>query len=703
MRVAPGYFATLGVPAFLGRTFGASEEAPGGDGVLVLSHRTWRTYFDGHHDVIGRVVSLTSVLTPNPAATLRQYQIVGVMPEGFDAANPQMEFWIPVVWNPQAAGAFTARLAGGATLAAATAELGSALRQLRGTDDRTSYALEPMLDGIVEPIRPALLMLMGAALCVLLVACVNVGNLVLARMNERRSEIAVRTALGAGRGRLARQLASESIIVVAVSCAVGLVVAFVALRGLTALARTMARLDLGSEPNFPRLDEVALDWSLLLVVAAASLAIGAAVGLLPALARAHPTRSMEHLRVSASTALAGFSLFRRGRTRAVLVLVEMALALVLLTGGGLMIHSFIKLSSVETGFDPTDVLTFQVALPAERYPLARLKSFADDVVARLRAVPGVTAAAHGQLPLVMLVDRFGFSRQPNAPRPPGNNPAIVRLVSRDYFKTMGIALKRGRGFGATDAAGSGRVTVINEALAAQAFAGEDPIGTRVFFGPDDRPWEVVGVAANVRLLGLDQTATAQVFVLPAQWPGDNVFPLGPYFAVRAPVDRSDLLRQVQQIVTALEPSGGVFNATTMASIVSNRISRPRLYTTLLGSFAAVAVVLALVGVYGVIAYTVSQRTREIGIRIALGAEPSRILRLVVTESLWIAAAGIAGGLAAAVALSRLLTGLVFGVEPLDVGTLAAITAAFIVLIAIAAWIPSRRATRVAPIVALRAE
>jgi predicted permease len=368
-----------------------------------------------------------------------------------------------------------------------------------------------------------------------------------------------------------------------------------------------------------------------------------------------------------------------------------------------MLHGFIKLSSVETGFDPTDVLTFQVALPAERYPLARLKSFADDVVARLQAVPGVTAAAHGQLPLVMLVDRFGVSRQPNVPRPAANNPAIVRLVSSDCFKTMGIALKRGRGFGGTDTAGSGRVAVINEALAGQVFAGDDPIGTRVFFGPDNQPWEVVGVAANVRLLGLDQTATAQIFALPAQWPGDNVFPLGPYFAVRGPVDRSDLRRQVQQIVTALEPSGGAFNMTTMASIVSNRIARPRLYTTLLGSFAAVAVVLALVGVYGVIAYTVSQRTREIGIRAALGAEPSQILRLVLADSLWVAAAGIAVGLTAALALSRLLTGLVFGIQPLDGGTLTAITAVFIVLIAIAAWIPSRRATKVVPIVALRAE
>jgi putative ABC transport system permease protein len=267
---------------------------------------------------------------------------------------------------------------------------------------------------------------------------------------------------------------------------------------------------------------------------------------------------------------------------------------------------------------------------------------------------------------------------------------------------MGIAVKRGRGFGGADATGE-RVVVINEALAAQAFAGEDPIGARVFFGPDDRPWEVVGVAANVRLFGMDRAPTAQVFALPEQWPGDNVFPLGPYFAVRAPVDRSDLLGHVRQIVTALEPDGGVFNATTMAEIVSNRMSRPRLYTVLLGGFAAVAVTLALIGIYGVVAYTVSQRTREIGIRAALGAEPSRILRLVLTESLCIAGAGIAAGLGAAVALSRLLTGLLFGIEPLDAGTLAAVTAAFVLLIALAAWIPSRRATRVAPIVALRTE
>ena len=703
MGVSPGYFETLGVSAHLGRTSGPAEEAPGADAVLILSYGTWQTYFSGRRDIIGKTVTMAETLAPNPAATMRPYLVIGVMPQGFDAANSQMQFWVPVSWTPKTSGALVARLADGATPVTAQAELAAALRELRGTGEQTRYELESALDGVVDPIRPALFMLLGASLFVLLIACVNVANLVLARMNERRREIAVRAALGAGRGRLVRQLAIESLLLAVVSGAAGLLVAFAGLRGLRTLATTMARLDLGTQPVFPRFNEVSLDGSVLMFVALVSLLAGALVGLLPAIAYARPHRTFDALRASASTGLAGFNLFRRGRSRAVLVLIEVALAMVLLVGGGLMLHSFAKLSRVDPGFDPGGVVTFQIALPPDKYPLPRLKAFADDIVAHVRRVPGVIAAAHGQPPMVILVDRFGLSRRAGDPRRPGADAPVVRLVSADYFRTMSIAITRGRSFTDQDGQGSPRVVLINETLAEREFAHESPIGARVFIGPDATPWEIVGVTANVRQYGFDQEPTAQVFALPAQWPGDNVFPLGAYFAAKTHGDRDDLVHQVRAIATGVEPEAGVFNVATMDGIVANRMSRPQLYAVLLGTFAGIAVVLAFVGIYGVIAYTVSQRTREIGIRMALGASSARVRRMVLAQSLAVAAGGIAAGLGAAAGLSRSLRGLLFGVEPLDPLTFAVVTMAFVVVVGFAAWLPSRRATTIMPVIALRVD
>jgi predicted permease len=701
--VAPGYFDTLGIGAHVGRTFGAAEEAPGAAAVVILSHEAWMTHFNGRPDIVGQPVTLASVLTPNPAATMKSYTIVGVMPEGFDAASRQTEFWLPAEWNPKAGGTFIARLAPGTALAAAATELGNALRPLRGSTETTRYELEPALGSVVATVRPALLMLMGASCFVLLIACANVGNLVLTRMNERRREIAVRTALGAGRGRLVRQLAAETMLLSLASGIGGVLIAYMALRGLRVLATTMTRLDLGSDPGLPRLAEVSLDVSVLLFVAAASLVAGALVGVLPAISCARLRPVIDDLRTSASTSHTGFHLLRRRRSRTALVLLEVALATVLLIGGGLMIHSFARLSSVNLGFDPGHVTTFQVALPVERYPLARLKTFSDSVVDGLQHVPGVVAAGHGQPPMVMLVDRFGLRRRPDDKRPAREGAPVVRLTSAGYLRALGIPITRGRDVTGRDHEHSGRVVLINETLARREFPGEDPIGARVFFGPDDKPWEIVGVTGDVRLYGLEQAPSSQLFALPSQWPGDNVFPLGPYFVVRTEGARDDVLRQVRQIASAIEPEAGVFNVATMDHIVSNRMSRPRLYATLLGSFAGLAAVLAFVGVYGVMAYVVGQRTREIGIRMALGAAPSHLLRMVLTQSLSVAVAGIAIGLAAAVALSRSLQGLLFGVEPLDVRTYAVVTASFVLVVVLAAWLPSSRATRITPAAALRTE
>jgi predicted permease len=462
-------------------------------------------------------------------------------------------------------------------------------------------------------------------------------------------------------------------------------------------------MDLGTGRNFPRLGEVSLDTPVLLFVAVTSLVVAGVIGLLPAFAHARSRPVVDDLRASASTGTAGFSLRRRGRSRAVLVTVEIALAMALLIGGGLMIHSFARLSSVKAGFDPANVITFQIALPPDRYPLARLKTFADEVVARVQRVPGVEAAAHGQPPMVALTDRFGLSRRQGEPRRPGPDAPVIRLMSAGYPATMGIGITRGRGFTAEDTEHTGRVILINATLAERAFAGENPIGARVFVGPDDNPWEIVGVVADVRQYSFEQAPTAQVFALSSQWPGSNVFPLGPYFAVRSHGTHGELLAQVRAIATTLEPAAGLFNVATLDSIVSNRMSQPRLYAVLLGTFAGLAAVLACVGIYGVIAYAVGQRTREMGIRIALGAAPSQVLRHVMAQSLWLAAAGIIAGLGVAVALSRVFQGLLFAIEPLDAATYVVVTLIFVFVVVVSAWLPSRRATRIEPVAALRAE
>jgi len=364
-----------------------------------------------------------------------------------------------------------------------------------------------------------------------------------------------------------------------------------------------------------------------------------------------------------------------------------------------LLHSFIKLSTVNSGYDPKNVLTFQVALPAGRYPLATLKTFADDMVARIQTAPGVVAAAHGQLPLVGLQETARFRRTPAIPRTP-EGPEI-RLISRDYLEVMGIAVVAGRGFKDSDRAGQPRVLLINEALARREFRGENPIGQQIFAGPDPAPWEIVGVVADVRQSSLDRDAGPQVFAQVSQWPGTAVFPLGPYFSARTRSDPMTIVAHVRDIARQLDADAGLFNVATMEQVVSNRISRARMYAVLLGIFAGVAVALAGIGIYGVMAYSVAQRTREIGIRMALGARPSEVLFLVLGQSTAVTAAGIVAGLAAATAATRSLQGMLFGLTPLDPATFVAVPVGFGAIAMLAAYVPARRATKVDPLVALR--
>jgi putative ABC transport system permease protein len=685
-------FPALGVRPALGRAYTDSEDEDGRDDVIVLGHELWRARFNGREDVLG------STLVTNGVSRT----IVGIMPPGFTVAGQRANFLVPYGWTLErlrsAPGRGSshglARLKDGVSFSQAEAEMKAIAAQLeKDAPQRNtgwSVTLVPVHEQMVDQIRPAILVLAGAVGLVLLIACVNVANLLLARSTARERELGIRTALGAKRTRLVRQMLSESLLLGAAGGVAGLALAFAFHRGLLALVADRIPV--------PRLDQVALDGTVLGFTVALSLATGLIFGLVPAIL---------------SSSSASESLHEGGRhgggprsrrVLSALVIAEVALSLVLLAGAGLLIRSFMRLQDVDPGFRAGGLLTARVQLPGSRYEDDRaIGAFFNDAVSRVAVLPGVRSAA-GISFLPLAGPGIGTSfHVTDRPKPaPGEFPsAEVRPITPDFFETMGIPRLAGRGFSRSDTIDSPQVAVVSETLVRRHLAGENPIGKQLLvnIGPDEgMRVEVVGVVGDIKFASLDAEMRPTVY-MPHTQLAIGLMTL----VVRSEGDPLSHVGAITNVVRQIDPELPLADVRTMQDVVDATVARPRAVAVLLTAFAALALALAAVGVYGVMAYSVARRTQEIGVRMALGATPRSVFRLVLGHALRLVGAGVVIGLAAAAALTRLLETMLFETDPVDVWTFGLTAIVLIAVAVLASYIPARRGTRIAPVEALRAE
>jgi putative ABC transport system permease protein len=687
MAVTEGFFDLTRTQPARGRAFDAAEFKTGSDRVAILSDALFQTRFGGRADILDQPLTLNG--TP--------YTVVGVMPPGFRMPGGA-EMLVPLAFSAKDADArgahyltVMARLRDGVTAGNAEQEMKALAKRLetdhQDTNNGWTARVTPLYEEVVGHIRPALLMLSAAVGFVLLIACANVANLLLARSESRRAEIAVRAALGAGQGRLVRQLLTESLVLAVLGGALGLLLAFWGIDLLRSL----------KPDGLPRLDAIRLDPGVLLFTAGVAGLTGLLFGTLPALLGSRP-RISETLK-EGGRALAPAS---GRRLRGVLVSAQVALSLVLLIGAGLQVRSLVRLLGVDPGFDPAGVLSVKVALPEEKYPDApKQVAYFDRALEAIQALPGVEFA--GVTSAVPLSDDqiiFSIEEIDGKPQPaPGDHQsARWYTVSPDYFRALRLPLKRGRLFAGTDRDGAPRVALINEAFAARMFPGEDPIGRRLRIGIQGNTWrEIVGVVGDVRHDGLDRDATMQMYEPMAQCPWDEMS-----FVVRAATPDA-LAPAIRQALRTVDRDQPISSAVTVEEIVARSTAQRRFSLLLLTAFAAIALVLTAIGLYGVVSYFVSLRTREIGVRLALGATRREILGLVVRQGMTLTALGVGAGLLAALAMTRLLTGLLFGVSATDPLTFAATAAMVSGVTLCATAFPAWRAARVNPGLALRCE
>jgi predicted permease len=692
--VTANVFAILGVEPALGRTFLQDEDRPGQHRVVVLSDGLWQRRFNRDSSILNRNITLNG----------ESFTVVGVMPRGFFFPARETELWVPWAMEPEQASGrgdhylrLVARLRPGTTIERANADVQSIAQRLSTEYPKTNEGLGFIVNSLhqdyVGDLRLPILILFAAVGLVLLIACANVANLLLAQATSRRREIAIRIALGARRWSIVRQLLVESLLLAATG---GLLGVLAAVWGVEALAKFLPE-------SLSKLENVSIDARVLLFTLGVSLLTALVFGGVPALLAAR-TKPGEILSDVARDTAGGTS----GRhVRRLLVVSEVALAVVLLVGAGLLIRTFQFLRQVETGFTTENLLTMRVVLPMPKYAKPEVRrAFYDEVLHRVREIPGIeSAGVITFLPLSFNGMNFSFSVEGHAS--PGDMKlpfALYRVVSPDYFRAMGITLQRGRFFDSRDSAESPPVILVNRRFAEEFWPGEDPTGKRLKIGPVDspNPWlTVVGVVGDVRQAGLYGEVRRDLYAPYAQDRRGFIAPRD--LVLRTKGDATSVAGAVRQAVWSVDKDQPISNVRTMDQVFAAAISRERFQALLLGLFAALALVLACVGLYGVISYAVAQRTHEIGVRMALGAKPGDVLRLVIRQGMVLTFAGLVVGIAVGVVATRVLSEMLYGVTATDPVTFIGVPVLLLVVAFLACYIPARRATRIDPLVALRYE
>jgi predicted permease len=700
MRVSASLFGVLAVSPIIGRPI-MEEDMTGEQRVVILSHGLWQRHFGSNAGIAGKTITLNGEV----------YTVVGVMPPEFQYPPPftvtmlsmpitwpKADLWVPLARdaNQKFVGTRNLHLIGrlkpGVSPEQAQAEMNTIAlgleQQYPGPNTGMELSLTTLHEQVVGSVRQALWVLFGVVGFIMLIACSNVANMLLARSSGRRKELGVRLAVGASRLRLIRQLLTEFVMLAALGGALGLLLAYLGCKLLIAV----------SPDKLPRTAEIELNWYALGFTAAVTLLTGIIFGLIPALhtSKLDLTESLKEGGRSAAGGISG------GRSRRLLVVAEVALTLVLLIGAGLMITSFVRMLAIDPGFKPERLLTLSLALSSADYDdRQRQIGFYQQLMQRIERLPGVeTVTAINRLPMTGDVGNSSFNIKGRPPVNPNEKPtnAAHRVVSHDYFRVLGIPLERGRTFTAGDAAGTPGVAIINRTAARVFWPNEDPLGKLI--GPNGVPnWlTIVGVIGDVRHAALGVEPQPEIYWTYPQYPARHIDLL-----IRTTTDPLSLTSVVRNEIWAIDKTLPVSDVRTMDERLSASVAQPRFYSLLLTIFAAVALLLATVGIYGVISYAVNQRTHEIGIRMALGACPRDVLSMIITQGMKLALAGIVIGLGGALALTRLMKNLLFGVSATDpmIFTMIALLLMFVALLA--CWIPARRATKVDPMTALRFE
>jgi putative ABC transport system permease protein len=688
------FFEMLGVRPAIGRTFTRDEERPEALPAAVISHGLWMRRFGGDPQLVGRTIALNGTPTT----------VIGVLPADFRFEFPRrrdIDVWVPRVVTPAAREARQSRglyvvghLRPGVSAAAAQERLSAVMSRLAAEHPVSNGGWDvrfvPLQDQIAGAARTPLVVLLAAAICLLLIVCANLGTLLLARAAARQGEMAVRAAIGATTGRLLRQLLVESAVVAVLGGTAGMLLAS---WGITAIRHDTLGIDL------PRLHELRFDAVVLGVAAALALASSVAIGLVPA------RQTISCGNGSLNGALRGSS--ERGGTasttrQSALAAAEVAIAVMLLIASGLLFKTLMRLQQVDPGFDPRGVLTFQMSLPAASYAPQQIGAFYDTLIAQLKGVPGVTAAgAVTNLPLAGSDQTSSVSVEGRGDRSARAPEAAYRAATDGYFRTMNMRLLRGRPFDAHDTAAAAPVAIVNETMARRFWPGGNPVGQRLKFGQPDAalPWTtVVGIVGDVRHAALQTDPEPEIYVPQAQDPSMHM-----YVALRSNAPAATLVRAIGDRVQAIDRTLPIFRVEPLDDIVDTAIAEPRLNARLIGAFGLIAVLLAVGGTYGVVSYAMSRRTREIGVRLALGATPRDVMRLLMRRGAGATALGALAGAGAALVLMRLLASMLFGVTAHDPAVFVAAPFALIAVALAACAMPAWRAARIDPVTILRAE